>query len=425
MKSSERTENHTVSSRVTLAVTSAIAAALIITLAVLIIRAAMSDNQAPPSTQSSPAFLGGRSSILLKRARSILARGQSRTNLAEARVLAEQSFAADPLQQDALTLLSQIAVLQGDPTRATALLDIAAEYSRRDARTQILLINHLVLGGDYAGAIDRVDMLLRTHGDISSQLMAFLVSIARDPRSYKALAAYMAGNPPWRGALLADLATPKIAPEVSLRLLRAMAAQGATVDHSDVEPLIDEMAQKGHLRQAYLTWIDFLPTSYQSEVGLLFDGDFKHAPSTIPFEWQATASPFASVDFAPGPRLVGPRALRVEFSGGQTPYLNIGQTLFLPVGSYALTVQAKSEGLIAHRGLVWQVSCISPAPTVLGTTDAVIGTTAWHQQTVKFTVPAKQCTFQTLKLVLPARSPLEEVANGMAEFAELRLRKVQ
>ena len=423
MKGVERPESHTFFRRVALAGTQATTAALIITVAGLIIRGAMLDNQAPPSTQSSPAFLGGRSSVLLDRARTMLATRQSGKNLEAARLLAEQSFAADPLQHDALTLLSQIAVRQGDMTRATALLDIAAKFSRRDARTQILLVNRLVLSGDYADAIVRVDMLLRTHSDIDGQLIAFLVSIAEDSRSYKALVARMADNPPWRGTLLTSLAAPKIKADVSLRLLRAMKAQGIPVGHDDVVPLIDKMAQRGELRQAYLTWIDFLPPSYQKQVGLLFDGNFTHPPSTIPFEWRAAPSPFASVDFANGSTPGGPRALRIEFSGGQTPYLNVGQTLFLPVGTYMLTLQARSEGLSAHKGLVWQVACINSGSTSLGESEAVIGTKSWHQQTMKFTVPAKNCTFQSLKLVLVARSPLEEVANGMAEFTRMQLEK--
>lgn len=424
VNNADQIKNQPFSGSFTLGVTSAVVAVVIISAAILIIRGAMWDNQAAPSTQSSPAFLGGRSNILLEQARSILATGKSKKDLADARLCAEQSFAADPLQQDALTLLSQIAVRQADPERAKALLNIAAEYSRRDASTQILLVNRFVMSGDYADAIDRVDMLLRTQSDTDGQLMAFLVSMAQDTRSYKVLAAYMANNPPWRGSLLANLAAPKMNSEVSLRFLKAMKSQGVHVSHGDVAPLIAKMAQKGDLRQAYLTWIDFLPASYQKQVGLLFDGDFKHEPSSIPFEWQAGASPFASVDITTDPTLGGSQALRVEFSGGQTPYLNVGQTLFLPFGSYALTVQAKSENLIAHQGLVWQVACFNPTPAVLEETSPIIGTATWHNQTMRFTVPEKHCAFQTLKLVLLARSPLEQVASGMAEFAKLHLTKV-
>lgn len=424
MKGNNPTKDRAKVGRVALAVVSFLAAVVSVSLAILIIRGAKRDAQAPPTTQSSPAFLGGRSTVLLERAQKKLVSGHSAENLAAARILAEQSFAADPLQQDALTLLSRIARRQGHTKRANALLDIAGDYSRRDARAQILLVNSSVLSGDYADAIDRVDMLLRTHSDIANQLVAFLVSIARDPRSYQALAARMSDKPPWREALLAALAAPKIPPEVSLRLLRAMLARGAAVGHSLVVPLIDAMVQRGDLHQAYLTWVDFLSAPYLKQVGLLFDGNFTEPPSTIPFEWQAIASPFASVDFAPGPKPGGPRALRVEFSGGQTPYLNVGQTLFLPTGTYALTLQARSQDLTAHKGLVWQVACVDPAPVMLGETNPVIGSNAWHQLTLPFTVPAQKCDFQSLKLVLVARSPLEEVANGMAEFSELFLRKL-
>lgn len=392
-------------------------------LAWVILRDASSSHELP--NWSSVAEIPDNASpeALLAAGRRLLARANAPGDLAAARELGRRALIADPLLQGSLLLLSEIAAKQGDTTRSQALLRLAAARSLRDVASQSKLVDLLIAQGDYARAFDKADMLLRTRGDISSAVMGFLASGAVDPRTWQALADFLARGPDWRGALFYDISVRYKDPAVGLRLLKAVAAKGATLTPGDFGPVVNQLFAMGRPDKAYIAWLGLLPADQRAKAAFVFDGDFTLPPANLPFEWVAQSSPGASVARVEGAGPENKPVLRLEFVGAGVPYLSVKQTLYLAPGAYRLAAEAMAEDLRAPEGIGigWRVSCFGGKAQTLVETTPLRDSQSWFSIGADFVVPPKDCDLQTLQLILNPESSVVPTASGTVAFSGIKV----
>jgi hypothetical protein len=388
-----------------------------------IVAAERSESVAFSDPETALAWKANSSRALLRTARQLLDQAKSPAEISAAENEAQASFRADPLFADALMMLSDIAAREGDRPRSEELLLLAARRSFRNVIAQANMIDWLVAKGDYAKAIEKADVLMRVSPtETANVLMDFLVSASVNLKSYPALLDYLAKRPAWRERLFSALIAQTNSAAPGLRLLRGLAARGEPPQPGDLSATLQYLVAQGQLDRAHKEWLQFLPEEKRAKMEYLFDGDFTEPPTRLPFEWMIGSTAGASVDLIGSEEVPeGKKALRVEFSGLKVPYLSVAQTLHLPGGPYSLTAEAMTEDLRAARGVVWRVSCMSGKALVLGETEPLAGSRPWRQVGVTFEVPAGQCDFQELQLVVRANSPIEQVAAGMVSFRRLRL----
>lgn len=352
------------------------------------------------------------SSALLAAARDRFEKATSAEDAEEAKTLAQKTLAADPLQQAALVLLSDIAVRYGDHDHSEKLLRLAGARSLRDAAAQGKLIDLLVSKADYAGAIAKADTLTRVNPWFNKQIMLFLTSAAVDARSAPAMIDHLATHPSWRETLFGSLGKYKNSAP-ALRLLSGLAAKGDELGPGDLSPTLYLLIQQGNAGEAHAKWIEFLPKRKRPKAGLLFDGDFTEPPSRSPFEWTVAQSKGVSIDLVETSGLEqGGRMLRVEFLGTKVPSLSVHQTLFLRPGRYRFSAQAMTEALRTARGVAWRISCLAGKRQMLAETEQLRGSRPWREIGADFEVPQADCDLQRIQLVLVAKAPVEQAATG-------------
>lgn len=346
-------------------------------------------------------------------------RRSSDENLAVAKALAKKSLVADPLQREALILLSDIYAREGDTRRSEALLRSAGNRTLRDPVLQAKLIDLLTYDGDYAGAIAKADALMRGFdGYVQRIAEEFLANIAMDARSFSALSNYLARDPPWRKALFEAVSRYDDA-ESGLRLLSQFASKGNALRGSDMAPTLQLLMKQDRSVEAYLAWVNFLSEEKRSKTGLLFDGNFTEEWSGVPFEWTVAQSPKGSVNFLPDQRV-----LRVEFVGAKLPKIAVHQTLSLSPGRYRLKMEAMSDELRVARGVSWRIACQSSDQRILVETEPLRGTKHWQEVSADFEMPPEGCDFPLLRLILKAKTPFELIANGVVSFRRMRLARL-
>jgi hypothetical protein len=377
---------------------------------------------------SKPADFGweySSSSALLAAARDRFTKATSAADAEvaeEAKALAQKTLAADPLQQGALVLLSDIAARYGDNDRSEKLLRLAGARSLRDIAAQAKMIDLLVAKADYTGAIAKADMYLRVNpGVLSSEIMGFLTSAAVDPRSAPAMIDQLATHPMWREALFGSFGKYKNSAP-ALRLLSGLAAKGDELKPSDLSPTLNFLIQQGNAREAHAKWIEFLAARKRPKARMLFDGDLTERPSGVPFEWTLNQSPGVVIDFVEtSGSEQGERMLRGEFLGTKVSSFTFDQTLFLRPGRYRFTAQAMTEDLRTARGVAWRISCGAVKQQILGETEQLRGSRPWREIGADFEVPLADCDHQRIQLVLVAKAPIELTATGAVFFKNLEV----
>jgi hypothetical protein len=106
------------------------------------------------------------------------------------------------------------------------------------------------------------------------------------------------------------------------------------------------------------------------------------------------------------------RSLRVEFNGTQNLYY--GSVLqfvpALPRTKYRFSAFTRSQAITTEAGVGFQVSDAYDSMKILGSTDPLIGTTPWSEQSFSFETPPET----RLLIVRIVRIPSHKLDNKIA-----------
>jgi hypothetical protein len=348
----------------------------------------------------------------------LAARGELSPDLAtEAEGYARRALAASPLASPALRVLGSVAGETGDLDRARALMEIAADRWLFDAQAQSWLIRDRLASGQFADALYRSDIVLRSRPAARTELFPAMIALAGTRDAQPALAEVLSSEPPWRTAYLQQLANAGTDVGSAVALALALEERGSPPNNKELRPILRRLVDGGLGEQAFLLWARLLPPERLGELANVNNGGFEFAPTGLAFDWSIDPVEGAEVGVVPAPEGGRGNALRAEFNGGRVPFQHVSQVLFLAPGDYRLAVKGKAEGVDNERGFWWQVSC--PDGTLLGATDRLSGTTPWTELNADFRVPAAGCATQTLRLSLAARVPIEQQVAGTVWFDDI------
>ena len=371
---------------------------------------------------SSKAGLAGMNTIgeLPKPADGPLSDPQSRVAALrmEIRGLAIRAIASDPLNAEAFRLRAETTA---DHDGARILMQEAARRSRRDAVTLFWLLNDSFYQNDFEAALGYADLLLRTHPALSSYVFNYLALIAEAPGGEPLLVKELATAPAWRVAFFGELPRYVKQSDTPLKLMQALKASGKPPVTKELAPYLSYLIGKNSVEDAYNAWLQFLPEDEIDTLGLLTHANFEKQPGGVPFDWQIARGRNAIAEIVPL-ESGSERALHVSFGPGRIQFPEVSQIVLLPAGKYRLT--GKLKGSIAgKRGLRWQLRCVSGDRKVLGETEMLVGKSQeWRVFTLEADVPpASDCPGQELRLFHDSRTASEELLDGEAWFAALRL----
>ena len=333
--------------------------------------------------------------------------------------LVRRLLQAAPADGRGYRLLAQVAEARGQQDRTAALYAIAARRAPRDLQARAWLAQHALAAGDYPEALEHIDRVLRTSGGAQARLFPVLAKLAEDPGFADALAQVLARRPPWRDGLLATLHAvdqpgTRAADQVLVGLQRRKA-----LDPDTSQAWIEALIRQGRWGEAFARWAGPHVAAGRS-LPLLFNGDFAYEPQGAGFDWRipSVAGVLVSIE----PRESG-GALHLRFLGRRVPGGPLAtHALMLAPGPYQLQWRERMDAMRADQGLAWRVSCAGQAQP-LAAAESSMGSRAWLQRTIVFTVPASGCEGQWLQLASTGNADAGQMVSGDAWYGAMQLAK--
>jgi tetratricopeptide (TPR) repeat protein len=345
-------------------------------------------------------------------------------DLSAIRSAAESALRDDPLNPRALRILGQAADAAGNGPEALRFMQAAAQLSLHESIADYWLMRKSTAAGDYRAAIGYADVLLRTTLSLGQHVVPFLAQFADNKSSSDSVKALIKGNPPWRRLFFAYLPQSVSDLRTPLDLLLALKTSATPPTSDEIGSYLTYLIGHGYYGLAYYAWLQLLPADELKHVGLLYNGDFAHAISELPFDWTITQGSGVSIDIVRKSDKSNERALSVDFLYGRVDYHSVNELVVLAPGTYQFEGQYKGE-LIGPRGLKWRVACAG-APSAPVAESPMIGGVAstWKEMKFTFTIPDGNCWAQYIRLDLDARMASEQLVTGSMLFADLNISRV-
>jgi hypothetical protein len=202
--------------------------------------------------------------------------------------LARSALAAAPaaraaLRREPLAVRAHVVLALAAPDRAAQarVLGTAARLTRRDLTLQTLLLAEFNAAGDYAGAINTLDTILRVHPEQRDTYFPALVqTLAEEPAAIPVFARLLSKPLPWRESFLsAAVALPVAADNL------AAVRERIVLDNPEFDrKLIARLAADGRIALAERLYERVAPSGLAS-AGQGWRADFP------PFDWQLANQP--------------------------------------------------------------------------------------------------------------------------------------
>lgn len=286
-------------------------------------------------------------------------RQAGKAGLEEVRQEAEWQLAYSPADARGYSLLGETYYLSGEHEIAMQLFGHALARSKTEIHALQRSIELLANQGRFAEALERADLTWRRWPDHFERIAPHLAAMLQAPAAYEKALELLQQSPPWTSRFFRALAGDEAGLLLAYRL------------HDDLhrlhgQSLPDEAA--GTMRsllnagRADLAHRLFLFTQSEADrrlAGYVFNGEFAARPGPRPFDWQARDNASAEVKWA-GDASGGDSEIRIRFLGKPVRNIHISQTLYLPPGSYSLSMEYSASGLETPRGLFLRLACFKP-----------------------------------------------------------------
>lgn len=383
----------------------------------------MADTNAIADPESALAWRPQMSTALIGLAGQYFAASDGEPDLTQVEELARRAMVSDPLEDRAIRMLGLTAARAGDIDRAERLMELASRRSLRDAPVQAWLFDRRARLGDFDGALYHADALLRTRRGVRDDIGPMLLAFAIDPEAQSALIGSLANDPPWRGWFL-DLVSRQVDnPGIAWEIFSALEESARPPRDSELRTYLGGLVKAGLYEDAYLSWLQFLPSERRGNVSFAYNGDFEQPLSGVPFDWIVSRVRGASTEIVDSGRAGAGKALRIVFANTRVAYRHVSKWMLLPPGRYQLSGDVRAEQLETERGMIWRVTCAEDEKHGIGESAPIVGTVAWQSFTMDFEVPQTGCRAQRLRLELAARAAIETEIGGEVWYDQIEVRR--
>jgi hypothetical protein len=318
--------------------------------------------------------------------------------LSDAHAAAQHAFTRNPLDAGSLRQMSRIAEVRGDQEAAERLRLIAGDMQPRALGIQAEALAILLQRRDFAGAMTRLDGLIRARPKRADDLFAIAADIAADPEGRNAVAAKLAARPPWRQQFLAHtIAAGK--PQVAQQIMSELRVLGTPASAGELDLLIDHHLKAGEIDAAFATWLASLGAEELKAVRLVYDGGFDHEIRSLSFDWTVTPAKGLSHRRFPRNTASMDMALQLDFLEMGESFANLSQIIRLRPGRYRLSGEARFEDFQSPAGIAFRIHCLGGGQqNPLDETGQLPQSSQWIGFEKTFSVPASGCPDQLLRL---------------------------
>lgn len=161
----------------------------------------------------------------------------------------------------------------------------------RYSPAQYNLLVHAAENGDFHGALDRIEALLRRQSFTAPAIMMMNVMEVY-PATRPLILAKLLSRPEWRNAYLTTIGADASKPLIDARvdMVTELLQRGEPITRSEIGGFLNMLVARGRSEDAYNLWRIY--ARRQESQNLVYDGDFKAAAALstaavepFPFEW--------------------------------------------------------------------------------------------------------------------------------------------
>ena len=272
--------------------------------------------------------------VRIAEAREGFSNGGPAGEQAATRDLAE-AVVAEPLNAPGFRDLGLVMESRGKQAEARKLFGYAHWLSRRDATTELWMIEERVKAGDIEGVLAHYDHGLRTSRQLQTVLVPMLVSASADPMVAAPLGRMLSQRPPWWVNFADQLAASFTNPETAAALLRELPLDPQDARHrSDLTASISRLVALGAFDEAKALALRASPDGAKATAAIV-DGSFEQRGGLPPFAWELLDEPNLAAVLEPRDGAVGSTALSLIAASGRGGTV-AKQLILLEPGRYVL-----------------------------------------------------------------------------------------
>ncbi len=341
--------------------------------------------------------------------------GESR---AETLARLRSAAAVQPAEGRLYAALALQAEGQDAPALAAGAMQAATTLAPQRTDVSLTALAFWMRHDDVLRALQAGGVALTRAPELAPKLYPVFLGLMASPQSDAAFRAVLAQPLPWWPGFFRYVAERAPHAEV-LRVLRSLQTSGPNVfDEAQLRVYLERLLHDGKWLEAYFVWLDSLPPASAGFSSELYNGGFEEPTRNLGFEWTDQPLNGVLVGFDPTYGTTGSRALHVVFQGLPARWRHFNQYLMLAPGDYHLRGRVRVDSLQAERGVRWQIRCIGSTEP-FAVSDRFKGSEPWRHFSVSFTVPARGCAAQDLRLMLVGAAQLDYVASGQIWFDDL------
>lgn len=298
----------------------------------------------------------------------------------------------EPGNPIAARTLGVIAAMGRDERTALRALAYSEAMSRRDLRTQLLLIEARVQQNDAAGALRHYDRALRTTRSVPI-LLSTMIAASNNAEIRDQVIRLLKRRPPWRSAFLVQLIDEQTPPDTVLPILRSLDLNPDDPGERQVlAKAVGKLVGQNRVADAR-TLLPRSPTTVRN-------GNFEAENMFPPFDWTLTDDANLNGVIEGGPAGRG-NVLFLDARNGRAGAITY-QLLTLSPGRYQMTLEfGDITGDASTRPRVL-VTCGTSDTPALMTWVLPIGATGGRRSVGKPFIVSAACANQTLTVTLPA-----------------------
>ena len=328
----------------------------------------------------------------------------------------ERALVSDPLNAAGVRLIGQ---LDEGPT-AEKFMERAVELSKREAVAVGWLADYKRIGHDYAGSLVYVDLLLRGQPSYVPVLADILTVMMEVPATRQATFDILTSNPPWAAQFL-PLAMQRVHdPETVVALSTQFQSRGGVMAADVSSGYVHRLVTEAKYDLAYETWRHLLTPTELDALRVLYNGDFRFAPTGGEFDWALWGGQNVTISTSALTITDTTKALKLDYNGGLTSAHSVLQGFRVPPGKYKLSGKVNGN-LRGRRGHEWRVMCFTTG-AVIGQSPVIHGSVSgWQDFSFTFAVPEKDCSLQRVQLTLDTRSVTDKFVSGIIMYRQLAI----
>jgi hypothetical protein len=323
--------------------------------------------------------------------------GRSTPELIE---LGRRMLRVAPLEAAPLILAADDALRRQELPRAREAMAQAVVRNPRNALLQTWLAEDAAAQGDLAGAVMRLQTLIRLEPNNRSRYIAALTATANQTAGQRLVEELLAADqPPWAPQLVADLNRAHADTSFLIRINRRTPTTQSQ--------LLERVLREKGIGEAYRAWRVLLGESTPRAMDWPYDPTFKGLPGAAPFNW----------------KLLNPKAT-IEASGGLFTshdgrgHVNLAEQIVLVrPGKHVLAVEARSEAETKGARLELSLACLG-ASGQLASIELAETNRGFERSTTVLVVPEESCEGQRLVI---SGAPGEYVRPIRTEIRSVRI----